>query len=56
MDKLIEEIKKHAKNGKIPCKVALKLSEEYGKKSSDIGKKLNELKIKVVGCQLGCFK
>ena len=57
MDKkaITEKIKARVKDGKIACKQALKISEEEGISSKDLGALLNELKIKVANCQLGCF-
>lgn len=57
MDKetITKKVKKHTKDGKIACKQALKISAEEGISSKDLGTLLNELKIKVVNCQLGCF-
>ena len=57
MDKevIIEKVKSRAKDGKIACKQALKIAEEMDIPSRDLGILLNELKIKVMGCQLGCF-
>lgn len=57
MDKqaVTEKVKAHAKDGKIACKQALRISEEEGISSADLGALLNELKIKVRSCQLGCF-
>jgi hypothetical protein len=57
MDKetIIEKVKSQTKNGKIACKQALKISTEEGISSKDLGALLNELKIKVANCQLGCF-
>jgi hypothetical protein len=56
MDKqLLEELKSYVKNNKVTCKKALELADKYKVKPSVIGKKLNELKIKIQGCQLGCF-
>ncbi len=54
-EKLTEKVKALSKNGKISCKQALKLAEEEGISSREIGNLLNELKVKVMGCQLGCF-
>jgi hypothetical protein len=54
-EQLAEKAKALSKNGKISCKQALKLAEDEGISSRDIGVLLNELKIKVAGCQLGCF-
>jgi hypothetical protein len=57
MDKknLIEKINTHTKNNRISCKQALKIAEEEQVPPKVIGEMLNELKIKVVTCQLGCF-
>jgi hypothetical protein len=57
MDKknLIEKINTHTKNNRISCKQALKIAEEEQVPPKVIGEMLNEMKIKVVTCQLGCF-
>ncbi len=54
-NKILDELKSHVKNNKIACKEALELAKKYDLKPAVIGKKLNELKIKIKGCQLGCF-
>ena len=57
MDKeaIAKKIKGKTKDGKIACKQALKFAEKEGISSKDLGALLNELKIKVANCQLGCF-
>ena len=57
MDKarVTEKVKTLSKDGKISCKQALRLAEEEGISSREVGELLNELKVKVMGCQLGCF-
>jgi hypothetical protein len=57
MDKeaITKKVKSKIKGGKIACKQALKIVEEEGVSSKDLGALLNELKIKVANCQLGCF-
>jgi len=50
------EIQKLAKDGKIPCKVALELADRLNVPPKKIGEAANELKIKIAACQLGCFK
>ncbi|MCX5813019.1 MAG: hypothetical protein NT178_10805 [Proteobacteria bacterium] len=52
---VIEKINAHTKDGKIACKQALNIAEEENIPSKELGEMLNELKIKVFGCQLGCF-
>ena len=54
-EKLTEKVKALSKSGQISCKQALKLAEEEGIPSRDLGDLLNEIKVKVMGCQLGCF-
>lgn len=55
-----EEIKKKvlekSKDGKIPCKTALEIADELKVHPREVGEVINELGIKIVACQLGCFK
>lgn len=44
-----------APEGKLPCAAACRLAEELGLSRKDLGALLNELKIKIIHCQLGCF-
>lgn len=44
-----------ALQGKIACAQAFKLAEELGLSRAEMGELLNELRIKIVQCQLGCF-
>lgn len=53
---LEEKIKSKARDGKIACPQALNLAREEGVSSREVGDLLNELKIKIVSCQLGCFE
>jgi len=48
-------IKAAAPEGKIACAAAFRLAEELGLSRHDLGELLNELKIKIIQCQLGCF-
>jgi hypothetical protein len=48
-------IKAAAPEGKIACAAAFRLAEDLGLSRKDLGELLNELKIKVIQCQLGCF-
>jgi len=48
-------IKAAAAEGKIACGAAFRLAEELGLSRKDLGELLNELKIKIAHCQLGCF-
>jgi hypothetical protein len=48
-------IKAAAPTGRIACAAAFRLAEELGLSRKDLGELLNELKIKIVQCQLGCF-
>jgi hypothetical protein len=55
-EKMIQErIKGRAEEGRIACEEALKLARELEISSQEVGRILNEMKIKVVHCQLGCF-
>lgn len=54
-EELVERIRAASKDGKISCRQALRLAEETGTSSRELGDVLNEMKIKIAGCQLGCF-
>jgi len=45
-----------AREGKIPCAVCFKIAEEFGITKKEMGTILNEMKIKIGQCQLGCFE
>ncbi|HHT45897.1 MAG TPA: hypothetical protein GX004_01205 [Firmicutes bacterium] len=55
----MEEVKKKliesTPKGKIPCVMAFKIARECNCSVAEIGKLCNELNIKIVNCQLGCF-
>jgi hypothetical protein len=50
-----QKIEAVQENDKIACREALKLAAELGVSPDEVGKTLNEMKIKIVHCQLGCF-
>ncbi|MGQ9687967.1 MAG: hypothetical protein ACUVXF_04140 [Desulfobaccales bacterium] len=52
---LKNKIREAAPEGKIPCAAAFRLAEELGISRRDLGNLLNELHIKIIQCQLGCF-
>jgi len=54
--KLEEAILASAKEGKIPCASCFKIAEDLGISKHEIGEILNQMKIKIGYCQLGCFK
>ncbi|AGL00719.1 hypothetical protein [Desulfoscipio gibsoniae] len=59
MTKNNEEIKiavqNAAKDGRLSCTAARKLAADLGVAPREIGKMADELKIKLFGCELGCF-
>ncbi|MDY6967122.1 MAG: hypothetical protein SVR08_00500 [Spirochaetota bacterium] len=55
MEKLNEAIVNKAKDGRITCKDARQIADELGIDNLEVGKKINELKIKITKCELGCF-
>ena len=54
-DEIKERIRAAAPEGKIACPAAFRLAEEMGLSRKELGELLNELKIKITQCQLGCF-
>lgn len=54
--KLEETILQKAKDGRIPCAVCFKIADDFAMPKKDLTKILNEMKIKISQCQLGCFE
>ena len=54
-DELIKAIHKEAIDGKITCAKAWFLADKFNCPKLEMGMLLNELKIKLMKCQLGCF-
>ncbi len=54
--KLEEVIKEKAKEGKLSCAVCFKIADDFGIQKKDLTKVLNEMKIRISQCQLGCFE
>ena len=54
-EEIIAKLKDAAKDGKIPCAMAFKVAKDCSVSTKEIGNLLNQLKIKIANCQLGCF-
>jgi len=54
-DEIKERIRAAGPEGRIACAAAFRLAEEMGLSRKELGELLNELKIKIIQCQLGCF-
>jgi len=54
-EEIIAKLKDAAKDGKIPCAMAFKIAKECSVSIRTIGDLLNQAKIKISNCQLGCF-
>jgi len=54
-EELTREVRTAAKNGRLSCEEAHRLSGELKIPLREIGAVCNELKIKITSCQLGCF-
>jgi hypothetical protein len=54
-DKIAEEIRKKAVNDRLPCAAARRIAEELSVPYKEVGKTADELKVKITGCELGCF-
>lgn len=53
--KIKEAVLKAAKDGKISCPAARSIASSLGVEPRVIGNACNALKIKIYGCDLGCF-
>ena len=52
---IIAKLKETSKDGKISCAMAFKIAKENNISTKEVGSLLNQLKIKIANCQLGCF-
>jgi len=43
-------------NGRMSCREAFQIAEEAGVPIMKIGRLLDDMKVKIHACQLGCFK
>lgn len=53
--KLEERIRAEAESGKMPCRKAFAIAEELDLPKIEVGKKCNDMDVKIESCQLGCF-
>ena len=56
MSELKDEILKHSQDGDINCAMALGIAKKLSIPPKEVGKKIDELGIKIHNCQLGCFE
>jgi hypothetical protein len=54
-EELKVKIRAAAPEGRIACAAACRLAEDLSISRKEMGEILNELKIKIKHCQLGCF-
>ncbi len=52
---LKERISSEAENSKLLCSKAFAIAAETGLTPAEVGRACNELDVKIVSCQLGCF-
>jgi hypothetical protein len=54
-EEIIAKLKEAAREGKIACAMAQKIAVENKIPMKKVGDVLNQMKIKISQCQLGCF-
>lgn len=54
-EEIIKKLQEVAPKGKISCTDARRVAEEFAVNPADIGDLCDELKLKIYGCELGCF-
>jgi hypothetical protein len=55
-EELRNKIIKFAVDGRMKCAHALAIAKDFKIAPKRVGDMLNEMKIKIISCQLGCFK
>jgi len=54
-EKIKASLRESSVDGKISCSLARKIASDLSVPFGEVGKTANELKIKITGCELGCF-
>jgi hypothetical protein len=54
-EKIKAELLRKASQGRIECPEARRIAERLSVPYSQVGKAADELKIKIINCELGCF-
>ena len=54
-DELEKKVASSLVDGHLPCAVAFNIARELKVRPQDVGKVADELGIRVIKCQLGCF-
>lgn len=54
-ERLVREIEAVAREGTLPCPIALGTAKRLGVDSQEIGRKANEMEVRITHCQLGLF-
>ncbi len=54
-EKLKKEVEDLAVDGYLTCQQAFQISEKLNCSPLEVGKKCDEMEIKIAKCQLGCF-
>ncbi|NIA20063.1 MAG: hypothetical protein GWP07_06515 [Xanthomonadaceae bacterium] len=54
-DEVQKKINELSAEGKITCAQAEMVAKEYGLSRREVGEIINELELKIISCQLGCF-
>ncbi len=52
---LKDRILKEAEEQKLPCSKAFALAADMNSTVAAVGRACNELEVKIISCQLGCF-
>ena len=52
---LDKEIQTSLVNGRLPCALAFKVARKLNITPGMVGNRANELKLRIINCQLGCF-
>jgi hypothetical protein len=55
-EELCRAIRRRSAHGKVACKALLELAGKAAVPPRKIGALCDQMKIKIVGCQLGCFQ
>ncbi|MFZ5597083.1 MAG: hypothetical protein ACOY31_08745 [Bacillota bacterium] len=54
-EKIRDAVLKSSKDGRLSCTAARRLAADLNVTPKEVGEVCNQMKIKIVSCELGCF-
>lgn len=54
-ERILDAVREAAKDGRLSCTMARRLAKDLDVPPARVGDACNQLKVKIMSCELGCF-